>query len=131
MDESDCKIILNINFGRIFAQEFIHFPKDDQLKIFNFVNHLKFNGFVGLPGRNKESTNVSADDHLFLIKVKFARENNLYHYHIGIPVYDETKPTGDWTSKYILHYSYLDTDVKIIEMSQHPPFNLPATDYLK
>lgn len=125
MDEEKSKTGLTVKFGEVFINRFNNYPVTDQKKIADFAQHLDTKGFSGLPGRNKASTDVDTDDHLFVEKVKYAREHGLYHYHIGIPCYDTTKQIGDWTSEYILHYKYLDGEVTILDLDSHPPFTLP------
>lgn len=130
MDEAKRDKGLSVNFGALFINRFNNFPVKDQQKIFDFTQHLQVHGFGGLPGRNKASTDVDTDDHLFMEKVRYAREHSLYHYHIGIPEYDETKRVGDWTSEYILHYKYLGDKVTILDLDSHPPFTLPDKKFL-
>jgi len=131
MDEPVGEKVFNVIFGELFSKHFVNFPAHDRRKIFDFATHLKDKGFTGLPGRNKPSTDVDRNDHKFMEKVQYARENNLYHYHIGIPYYDESNEYGNWTSEYILHYAKLGDDVKIIDLDNHPPFALPPKKYLK
>ncbi len=131
MGEPESEKIIQVSFGEVFINHLTNFPTEDQKKIFDFASHITINGFSGLPGRVKQSTDVDKNDHKFLEKVRYARDNNLWHYHIGIPSYDESKPYGDWTSKYVLHYTHLGNDVIIVDMDSHPPFNLPAEHYLK
>lgn len=131
MDEVKINKGLTVRFGEVFINRFNNYPVKDQKKIADFANHIDINGFAGLPGRNKSSTNVDKNDHQFIEKVKFARENSLYHYHIGIPEYDKTNQVGDWTSEYILHYKYLDGVVLVADLDNHPPFNLPHIKFLK
>lgn len=130
MDETKREKGLIVEFGQIFINRFNKFPVTDQEKIFDFTTHIKLNGFSGLPGRNKQSTDVDKNDHQFLKKVHYARKNNLWHYHIGIPDYDKTNQFGDWTSKYIIHYQLFNETVKVIDFDSHPPFTLPPEDYL-
>lgn len=130
MDEAESEKDLSVNFGTIFINRFNNFPVKDQQKIFDFTQHIQINGFSGLPGRNKASTDVDKDDHLFIEKVRYAREHSLYHYHIGIPDYKKDNQIGDWTSEYILHYKYLDNVVTILDLDSHPPFTLPSEEYL-
>ena len=83
-----------VSFGQKFLDQFDNFPPEDQDKILDFSNHVAEWGFDGLPGRNKPSHNVSTDDPCFRDKVRYAMDNNLWHYHIGIPSYDESRARG-------------------------------------
>ena len=121
-----------MDVGVLFAKEVLNFPDDDRKKIKAFIDHLKANGFNGLEGRNKSSDNVPTDDREFVSKVKVALQYKLWHYHIGIDAYDMTKPFGDRTSEYVLHYmnEYTPGEVKIVDFSSHPPFRPPTPPYL-
>lgn len=123
--------MFSVSFGEKFLQEFKCFPKADQKKIIQFVDYVRKHGFVGLEGRNKSSINVLSTDPEFLAKVSYAREHNLWHYHIGIPEYTPDTPFGDRTSEWVLHYIRTDDTIKIIELGSHPPFKLPRQEYLK
>lgn len=120
-----------MGFGDLFLQQFKHFPEQDQAAIKAFIAHLKTQGFNELQGRNKPSWDVDPKDDDFMNKVTFARENNLHHYHIGVPTYE---PSGNGlTSRYFVHYSLLETEegwmVKIVDYGEHP-FTLPKPQYL-
>ncbi|KAA6209757.1 hypothetical protein ACLQ90_02175 [Avibacterium paragallinarum] len=120
-----------ISFGRLFLKEFQHFPEEDKDKIAAFVAHIKENGFIALEGLNKKSNDVDKNDPKFLEKVSYANTHNLWHYHIGIKQYNTRKTYGERTSEYVLHYQLLGDEIRIIDYSPHPPFNLPSQKYLK
>lgn len=120
-----------ISYGTLFKKEFANFPVADQIAIATFVEHILAVGFEHLEGVNKRSDDVRKDDPYFAQKVKYAQEHHLWHYHIGIKQYDMSKPFGKRTSEYILHYQLLGDTVRIVDYSAHPPFKLPAEDYLK
>ncbi|MCK3657431.1 hypothetical protein A4G18_01515 [Pasteurellaceae bacterium Pebbles2] len=122
---------LTVDFGVQFKREFAHFPVRDQDAISDFIEHLLVSGFEELEGRNKKSDEVPHNDPQWRFKVAYAQEHSLWHYHIGIIQYDMTKPFGDRTSEYVVHYQYLDNLVKIVDYSAHPPLNLPSDTYLR
>lgn len=117
--------------GTLFKKEYQFFPEIDKQYINKFIFHLQAYGFSELEGVNKRSDDVRKDDPYFAQKVKYAQEHHLWHYHIGIKQYDMSKPFGKRTSEYILHYQLLGDTVRIVDYSAHPPFKLPAEDYLK
>lgn len=121
---------MEVKFGEIFATHLPNFPVKDQLKIREFVKHVKQYGLDNLIGRNKSSDNVPTNAEDYAEKVAFARKYQLWHYHIGIPNYETTK-NGEQVSEYILHYMRFDNYIKIVAMSYHPPFQLPSEDELK
>lgn len=120
---------MKVTFGQIFVRHLVNFPKSDQLKINAFVEHVKAHGLTNLHGRNKNSDNVPTDDPNWLTKVRYAQAHKLWHYHIGMPSY-ETATNGEQVSEYILHYQRFDDEICIVAMTSHPPFELPATEYL-
>ena len=131
MDEKQKNSGYSVGFGQIFIDRFDKFPLKDKDKINDFVFHVEEHGFVGLAGRNKSSDNVPKDDPDFLSKVKYAKEYRLWHYHVGIPVYDKAKGFGNYTSEYVLHYRLLENNIVIVDMDFHPPLNLPSEKYFK
>ncbi|ENS5867113.1 hypothetical protein GKX74_002120, partial [Neisseria gonorrhoeae] len=79
---------MQVLLGEDFKRALKNHPKEDRRKIAEFIAHVQQNGLSGLPGRNKSSDNVPADDPQWLEKVRFAQRHNLWHYHIGIPKYN-------------------------------------------
>lgn len=117
--------------SKLFEKHYQNFPQRDKEYIARFIAHILTQGFSGLEGRNKQSDDVLFSDPDFVKKVEYATNNHLWHYHIGILQYDLTKPYGDRTSEYILHYQRLGEVVKIVDYSPHPPFQLPTENYLE
>ncbi len=120
---------MNVTFGKLFNEQSKNYPLEDKRKLRLFIIHVKKHGFTGLKGRNKSSSDVPRNDPNWLAKVQYARQHNLWHYHIGIPNYEESEK-GDMVSEYILHYVKGEQEIKIVDMSSHPPFVLPSEDYL-
>ncbi len=58
------------------------------------------------------------------------KEYNLWHYHIGIPNYEQAS-NGDMVSEYVLHYIRGEDHIIIVDLDSHPPFNLPSDEYLQ
>lgn len=120
---------LNVLYGEKFRKHLKNFPKNDQLKIRQFVEHIEQFGFDGLTGRNKSSDNVPKDNPNWAKIVAYAQAHQLWHYHIGIPTYT-LSDSGDFTSEYVLHYVKGNDFIKIVDLSAHPPLQLPTADYL-
>lgn len=119
-----------VNLGKEFAKQLKNYPREDKTKIHEFIIHVQQYGFEGLKGRNKPSHYVDRNDPSFAAKVRYAIDNDLHHYHIGIPNYTQS-PTGDMTSEYILHYVRVnDNEIRIVDMDRHPPFKMPSEKYL-
>ncbi len=130
MDEEQQDQGLKVDFGQIFINRFDNFPAADKQKIQEFADHVSRYGFRRLPGRNKPSTDVPTDDKDFIDKVVYARRHNLWHYHIGIPSYDERNDFGDYTSEYVLHYKHMGAEIVVVDFDFHPPLSLPSIQYL-
>lgn len=120
-----------VEFGKWFDEHWQNFPKSDQEKIKRFIYHVQTVGLTNLEGVNKSSDDVDTNDPNFRQKVQYAIQHHLWHYHIGIPDYDERKPFGQRTSEYVLHYQYFDNRIVLVDFSAHPPFELPSMDYLQ
>ncbi|HDH7837945.1 hypothetical protein ORL26_16770 [Raoultella ornithinolytica] len=122
---------MNVGFGKQFLKELQQYPQPDRKKILSFAQKVRDEGFANLPGRNKFSDDVDTDDPEFLLKVRYVHKHCLWHYHIGIIEYDITKPLGDQTSEYVVHYSRKEVNsIKLVDYSAHPPFRLPTITYL-
>lgn len=122
---------IEVLFSALFLQEFKYFPEQDRRKIKGFIDHIREYGLNHLPGRNKSSDDISPDDPYWAEKIHYVQTHRLWHYHIGIPNYDERNGFGDYTSEYILHYIRGDGWIKIVDFSAHPPFLLPKENYLR
>ena len=81
MDEVEDNKELTVKFDQLFINRFNNYPVSDQKKIADFAHHINISGFAGLPGRNKSFYDVDTNDHLFIEKINFAKENNLDSTH--------------------------------------------------
>lgn len=125
-------MVVDVEYSLFFLSKIKSLSNAEKKLIGNFVSSLRNNGFRGLPGKNKPSTGVSKK-HVNRIKlIQFAIDNGLHHYHIGYESYlKENKEFGEWTSKYVVHYSKKETrKIKLIDYSKHPPFKLPSSKSL-
>ncbi|MGS6717340.1 hypothetical protein ACVH7G_10870 [Neisseria gonorrhoeae] len=59
---------MQVLLGEDFKRALKNYPKEDRRKIAEFIAHVQQNGLSGLPGRNKSSDNVPADDPQWLEK---------------------------------------------------------------
>lgn len=121
---------MKVSLGGKFALNFLNFPKADKEKILAFIAHVELHGLTALQGRNKSSDNVPTDHPNWLKIVKYAQKYQLWHYHIGIPHY-QTANNGEQVSEYVLHYRLENDGIKIVDLSPHPPLELPTEDYLQ
>lgn len=120
-----------VDIGKKFALEYLNFPPEDKKKIREFISHVKENGLKDLEGKISPSCKVPFETDDRHLKISFARRHKLWHYHIGIPVYKRSRCGRYLTSEYVLHYQKFSMkNIKIVDFSAHPPFNLPPTNYL-
>lgn len=120
---------IHVIFAPIFIRHLKNFPKADREKIRTFAEHIEQFGFDGLKGRNKSSDNVPKDNPNWAERVAYAQQHKLWHYHIGIPDY-QLSDKGDYVSEYVLHYIKESDYIMLVDMSPHPPFELPKPEYL-
>ncbi|EMY3023665.1 hypothetical protein AAIL56_001504 [Salmonella enterica] len=118
--------MIHVSFSKYFIHVFNGLPKNEQNKIVNFISHLKKYAWSNLEGRNKKSDDINPKLPDYQDKINFVNKFNLWHYHIGIKKYDVRKKYGDRTSRFVLHYMNKSEKVRIVDMSEHPPFVLPA-----
>ena len=122
---------MKVLFGNKIKKHLLNFSEQDRKKIFNFASHVQQYGLVSLQGKNKRSDGFSNDDPQFAQKMALVKEYNLWHYHIGIPSYQNSLVGEYKTSEYVLHYVRGDNHIKIVDLSRHPPFSLPSKDCLE
>lgn len=117
-------------FTQQFAQEFANYPLDQQEAILDFLEVFEQYGladFSHYQGKISPSWKNSADN--------FARDNHLWHYHIGLPHYRKAHNKYQ-TSDMILHFQwrYGDMHILVVDITWHYKANgsfwLPSADRL-
>lgn len=118
---------LSIHFAKIY----VGVAANDSYFIDTFIDHVQEHGLINLKGRLKPSWDVPNDDPFWKKKVDFARHWDLWHYHLGMPEYDESNGHGDCTSQWVLHLRRhpCGTRTEIVDWDKHPPFQLPEEKY--
>lgn len=119
---------MNIDFSDDFKARMPTFDDNIRQAVLIFVAHVKQHGLRGLQGRNKSSAPTNPHTKKERANFNHAQKYCLWHYHIGIPNY--TGDDGDMTSECILHYQRFDDGIVIVDISTHPPFELPSLDKL-
>lgn len=127
-------VIHVVDFSVHFARIYNTAPANDIDLVDDFIEHVESNGLEGLPGRLKFSWDIDPNDGRYASKSRYAKTYNLWHYHVGIGTggYDQNRPYGDWTSKYVLHLRRhaCGERTTIVDLDPHPPFTLPDLDTL-
>jgi hypothetical protein len=124
---------LIVELSDFFSTNFANFPREDKIKIANFIQHCQTHGLNGLCGKLKSSTDVPGTDQDFHVKVQYAKENYLWHYHIGIPDYEQRNPFSKvQTSRYVLHFQRFPGNkvIRIVDLDDHCPMTLPKREYM-
>jgi hypothetical protein len=105
-----------------FAVEFLRFPLDQQTKIAEFIALYKQVGlddFSKYQGKfNCTWDTLNENDPKFV----YARENCLWHYHIGLPYY--TPGVQHDTSDWLLHFQWMNwpvraTHIELVDIYKH------------
>ncbi|WP_412500761.1 hypothetical protein [Shewanella chilikensis] len=122
------------------------FGKKPKARITFFIDEFQRGGFAAIDNvvingykvRNKASDEVPKDDPEWLTKVKLAQDNNLWHFHLGFYDIDCDidgyciSNKGDLTSQWVIHYQKLsDHHIHMVDITPHPPFNLPDEKHLR
>ncbi len=121
------------SFGVQFQKEFVNYPLDQKKAVYEFVqtyqehglgNFSRFQGKIAASWRN-----ATPEDEAY------AREHNLWHYHVGLPIYEQS-PYGDYmTSDWLLHFKWDSNEhIILVDIFQHSQssgkFYLPSPTYL-
>ena len=123
------------SFSIVFAEEFKQFPSPDQDKILDFIEIYETHGlsdFSKYEGKISPSWsgNISQDNY------SYAQDNALWHYHIGIPDYQQ-RHSAYKTSDWVLHFQWKNRGdhITIVDLYSHyktdGTFYLPPEDYLE
>lgn len=116
------------SFRTQFASEFKNFPPEQQDKVLDFTDTFELHGlldftkYVGKIAPSWSGSATSADQ-------AFAKANDLWHYHIGLPTYVQIHPkykTSDW----VLHFQWVKQGdhIDIVDLYSHYKFD--GTFYL-
>lgn len=120
---------MNTRLSHWLRDNLENFDESIQIAVFSFMAYVETNGLKGLKGRNKSSAPPNPHTKKEHQHAKFAQKYCLHHYHLGVPCYVE-QASGDLTSEYILHYCHYDGVIVLVDISTHPPFDLPSVDKL-
>lgn len=130
-----------------FKNKLKNFGKQEKKKVTTFINTFQNGGFLAIDNfkiqsfkvRNKRSDDVPTEDPLFVQKVKFALENKLWHFHAGFYSLSNNdiegytlSSKGDLTSQWVIHYQkFSDVYIKAVDITPHPPLDLPTEESFK
>ena len=109
-----------VSFSKLFAANFAQFTESDQDKVLDFTEKFEEHGladFANYPGKvSKSWANIDQSDANYV----YAKANNLWHYHVGIPHYT-TRHGKYQTSDWVLHFQweYGTPHIHIVDMHYH------------
>ncbi|MDR0238144.1 hypothetical protein [Acinetobacter sp.] len=131
MGETKSEIIYEIEFGKSFNKYYPNFPKLTADKVDDFIEHYEKNGLKGWIGKIAKSDRIPLDvpnrDEL----VKKARYYNLWHVHIGDPVWKNSSENGIYVSNWVIHFQKIGRyKIKLLELDSHKPMTLPNDNLL-
>ena len=127
--------IYRVGMNRQFSIEFENYPEYQQDKILDFVNLFKkfglsdFSKYDGKIAPSWSSLKSSNPDYIY------AKANNLWHYHIGIPIYQQVHSKYK-TSDVVLHFQWRSGEnvIYLVDIYNHykhdGSFYLPSFNYL-
>lgn len=110
-----------VSFSAQFALEYSRFPKYQQDKVDDFIDIFSIHGlgdFSKYPGKITYSwKGLSPTDPVCI----YAKDNELWHYHIGIPTYTARPDIPYQTSDWVLHFQWpgKGTTIALVDLYSH------------
>jgi len=110
-------------------------------KIDDFIEHFELYGLFGNPakgepawvGKVSPSWNLPASyvgedkEHI----ISYAKQNKLWHAHIGDPEFTVTHHGKYQTSDWVIHFQKInDNHIKLLELGYHNPMSLPTKEII-
>ena len=128
--------VFTVKFKEKFAQEFKNFPTDQQDKILDFIEIFQKFGLSDFTKYEGKISPSWAGLKITDTNYHYAKQNHLWHYHIGIPIYEQ-RHSKYKTSDVVLHFQWHknSTEIHLVDIYQHYTkagnFYLPPKDYLQ
>lgn len=107
-------------FSDDFANQFQYFPEDQQNKVINFIDIFTEHGLGDFSLYEGKISSSFSGNYMDQDDYNFALNNHLWHYHIGIPEYEQNHSkykTSDW----VLHFQWFDQcdSINIVDLYHH------------
>ncbi|WP_296504518.1 hypothetical protein [Rhodoferax sp.] len=111
----------SFSFSSAFAKDYANFPPDQQDKVDDFTDTYLKDGFTDwtkFPGKITYSWKGLGPSNPQYI---FTKANELWHYHIGIPIYVQQPGVPYQTSDWVLHFQWRGkgNHIDIVDLYQH------------
>ena len=109
-----------LDFSAQFAKEFANFQKDQQDAVLDFTATYIAHGLADFTKYTGKITPTWNGVLVGSQQYNFAKSNDLWHYHIGLPHYSYVHPkyaTSDW----VLHFQWPSkgSHIRIVDMCYH------------
>lgn len=130
--EPKSPIIYEVDFGKTFNKYYANAYSPKTLdKIDIFIEHYEQFGLRGWQGKVASTDRVPEhyqDREKIIAK---AREHNLWHAHIGDPVWKKSLYGDYLVSDWVIHFKRISRDkIKLLELGFHDPMLLPSDEIL-
>ena len=120
-----------VEFCKQFAIEFKNYPKNQQDKILDFIETFEQHGLSDFAKYDGKITPSWSGLKISNPNYIYTKENNLWHYHIGIPIYQQVHSKYK-TSDVVLHFQW--QQGYLVDIYNHythdGSFYLPSFNYL-
>ena len=125
------------DYGKLFANEFKHYPQNQQDAILDFLDIYEVHGLRSFKLYKGKIAFSWKGLHYKDPAYQYAKSNDLWHAHIGLPSFRKSDFGPYYTSDMILHFQWVNRGnvIKVVDITPHykadRQFWLPAPSYLK
>lgn len=118
-----------VDFGKTLLLIFSDYARTIQNLVMDFVEYFEKKGIVGWRGKCTSSEYVPYNYPDKEKVINFAKQNSLWHAHIGYPNWQNSKAGNYWSSNFVVHFKKV-SEHKIILLSigMHDPMIIPSAD---
>ncbi|WP_439878075.1 hypothetical protein [Pseudomonas prosekii] len=124
-----------VDLSEYFRKIYLGFPEKDFNLVAAFISHVENHGLQGWKGLTKSSALVPPDYPDREERIALAKEFNLWHSHIGYPLWTPPRDGSSYpyTSDWVIHYQHFPSKdrIRIVDYRHHDPFNLPEREDMK
>lgn len=131
--ESSDKIEYVVEFDEVFNLYYTQrFSKSTVAKIDDFIDHYVTYGLNNWKGKIRSSANVPYNYPDRIALINKAVKHNLWHVHIGEPIWKKSQNGDYYVSDWVLQFKKLSNyHIILVELSWHNPMLLPSDEILE
>lgn len=125
------------SYGKLFANEFKYYPQDQQDAILDFLDIYEVHGLEIFELYKGKISFSWKGLHYKDPAYHYAKSNDLWHAHIGLPNFRKSAFGPYYTSDMILHFQWINKGnvIKVVDITPHykadRKFWLPGVKYLE